>query len=207
MRGCRGWPPLAYAGNDRWRVTPGGQAFAAPKSRSLCVAGLAPLKWFGGRGMDSPLGEAALRTQRLTADVAGGLLTSHLDTNIGWQLIALEAPETARVGASPAIRHVWRVKTLPGVPRNGWYFAPFAKLIDARGAARAMQDGAPSIIGYAWRTGDLIVSDLVLNILADLPAGDYTLELTLFDPNQAKNAVYFDPAQPATPLIAIRRAL
>lgn len=199
--------PLPYAGDEVWRVTPGGQAFMMPQSESLCVAGLDSAAWISGRGAESPLGEAILRTQRLSADVPAGPLPDPLDTNIGWQLIGLEAPRTARAGDRLTIRHVWRVNSLPDEPHGAWYFAPFAKLIDGRGAARASQDGAPSIIGYAWQPGNLIISDLVLNVPADLPAGDYALELSLFDPNQAKNAVYFDPAQPGTPQITIRRAV
>ena len=199
--------PLPYAGDEVWRAGPGGQALMVPQSRSLCVAGLVSVPWIGGNGMESPLGEATLRTQRLSADSPASRLADPLDTNIGWQLIALEAPQTASAGGHLTIHHVWRVGALPAEPHSGWYFAPFAKLIDGQGAARATQDRAPSIIGYAWRTGNLIVSDLLLDVPANLPAGDYTLELTLFDPNQAKNAVYFDPARPATPLIAIRRAL
>jgi hypothetical protein len=46
-----------------------------------------------------------------------------------------------------------------------------------------------------------------LRIPSNLPAGEYTLEISLFDPNQMKNAVYFDPVAPATPIVTIQRQL
>jgi hypothetical protein len=67
-------------------------------------------------------------------------------------------------------------------------------------------DNAPSVIGWNWRAEDYIVSSVRLNVPADA-TGEYALRLSLFDPNQKKNAVYFDPREPGEPIIAIIRPL
>ncbi|MCX6018364.1 MAG: hypothetical protein NTZ50_07665 [Chloroflexi bacterium] len=46
-----------------------------------------------------------------------------------------------------------------------------------------------------------------LKIPADAAPGRYTLEFSLFDPNQKKNAVYFDPRDPATPVVVLKRTI
>ena len=65
----------------------------------------------------------------------------------------------------------------------------------------------PAILGHAWRTGHVQISAVRLALPADLPAGDYALEMSLFDPNQKKNAVYFDPRQPNQPIVTIRKTM
>lgn len=154
-------------------------------------------------GGEPPATLQALRARDLSGEVGDAKLT----TNIGWTLLDLRLPQEAKAGDMITVTHVWRVDSLPNEPFASWYYAPFVKLIAPDGTQLLDMDGAPSLEGWAWRPGDLLVSDVRFKLPADLQAGDYTLELSLFDPNQKKNAVYFDPVAPVTPIVTIQRQL
>jgi hypothetical protein len=62
-------------------------------------------------------------------------------------------------------------------------------------------------LGWVWQPGALLLNTAQLRIPSNVPAGEYTLEISLFDPGQLKNAVYFDPVAPATPIVTIQRQL
>ncbi len=55
--------------------------------------------------------------------------------------------------------------------------------------------------------GELILSDVQISLPKDLPPGDYTIDSSLFDPNQKKNAVYFDAAAPSVPILNLKRSV
>jgi hypothetical protein len=153
-------------------------------------------------------GEPAATLQALRArDLTGELGDVKYTTNIGWTLLDLRLPQSAKAGDMITVTHIWRVDSLPNEPFATWYYAPFIKLIAPDGRQLLDMDGAPSLEGWAWRPGELLVSDAHVALPAELPAGDYTLEMSLFDPNQKKNAVYFDPVAPATPIVTIQRQL
>jgi hypothetical protein len=125
----------------------------------------------------------------------------------GWRLLALHTPAAAHPGETITVTHDWRVGLPPAEPYWSWYFAPFVKLFAPDGRMVIQVDDAPAILGYRWRTGHVQSSAVRFALPADLPAGDYTLEMSLFDPNQKKNAVYFDPKQPDIPVVTIRKGL
>jgi hypothetical protein len=125
----------------------------------------------------------------------------------GWRLLALDVPASARAGEMITVTHEWLVGLPPGEPYWAWYFAPFVKLFAPDGRMLVQIDDAPAILGHAWRTGHVQISAVRLALPADLPAGDYVLEMSLFDPNQKKNAVYFDPRQPDQPIVTIRKTM
>lgn len=125
----------------------------------------------------------------------------------GWRLLALQTPIAARAGETITVTHDWRVGLPPAEPYWSWYFAPFVKLFAPDGRMILQVDDAPAIPGHQWRAGHVQASAVRFALPADLPAGDYTLEMSLFDPNQKKNAVYFDPRQPDAPIVTIRRKL
>jgi hypothetical protein len=52
-----------------------------------------------------------------------------------------------------------------------------------------------------------MISDVRVKVPADAAPGEYVLEISLFDPNQKKNAVYFDPVAPSAPVVTIRRTI
>jgi hypothetical protein len=130
-----------------------------------------------------------------------------MTSNIGWTLVGLQTPPSARSGDTVTITHYWRVDTLPQEPYSDWYYAPFANLLAPDGRRVFMMDKAPSILGRAWQTGRYIVSTMRFQLPIGLTAGRYRLELSLFDPNQKRNAVYFDPAKPGEPILALERTL
>jgi 4-amino-4-deoxy-L-arabinose transferase-like glycosyltransferase len=149
---------------------------------------------------------AVVHTLR-SRDLTGGLGDAKYTTNIGWTLLDLRSPPSVKAGETLTVTHVWRVDSLPNEPFASWYYAPFVKLFAPDGRQVMNVDSAPALEGWAWRPGEWLVSDVRFALPADVPAGDYTLELSLFDPNQKKNAVYFDPADPVTPIVVLRRPL
>lgn len=128
---------------------------------------------------------------------------ARLTTNIGWELVRLDAPASAAPGERVSVSHVWRVAGLPTESHAAWYYAPFVKLAAPDGRVIVDIDNAPSVIGAAWRPGELIASTVRFEVPRDAAPGHYTLRLSLFDPNQAKNAVYFDFARPGEPIVEL----
>jgi hypothetical protein len=125
----------------------------------------------------------------------------------GWRLLKLDAPDSARAGEQVTVIHEWLVGQPPNEPYWFWYFAPFVKLFAPDERMVLEIDNAPAILGYAWRAGYVQVSAVRFTLPADLLPGNYTLELSLFDPNQKKNAVYFHPSQPQTPIVTIPKTI
>ena len=129
-----------------------------------------------------------------------------LRTNLGWSLVDMETPAAAAPGELITVTHIWRIDSLPEESHWWWYYAPFVDLVRPDGSKAVSVDNAPSIIGWNWQPGDYIISTVRLTIPAD-EIGDYQLRLSLFDPNQKKNAVYFDANTPDQYVLAIERPL
>lgn len=125
----------------------------------------------------------------------------------GWRLLKLQSPAVAQPGETIAVVHDWLVGAPPAEPYWSWYFAPFVKLFAPDGQMIMQIDDAPAILGYRWRSGHVQSSIVRVALPADLPVGQYALEMSLFDPNQKKNAVYFNPKQPDTPIVTMRKML
>lgn len=130
-----------------------------------------------------------------------------LTTNLGWTLLDSQVPQSARRGSTFEIYQTWRIDTLPSEDFGQWYYAPFVKLSAPDGKTRVDVNDAPTIIGYKWRLGHVIASAIKIAVPADAPEGSYTVELSLFDPNQKKNAVYFDPVAPDEPILTMQRRI
>jgi hypothetical protein len=129
-----------------------------------------------------------------------------LIVNNGWSLVALHTPAQVRPGETVTVSHVWTVRELPTEPYLNWYFAPNVKLA-ARDGRTLSEHWGKSVAGYVWRIGDEIRSTISFQLPKDMPAGDYALLISLFDPNQGKNAVYFSPEKPGEPIVVIQRTL
>lgn len=110
--------------------------------------------------------------------------------------MSFDAPPTAAPGSMLTVRHAWRVDALPGEPFADWYHAPFVKLIAPDGRIVVDVDGAVALPGWQWRAGEAQVSEVDLALPDDLPPGEYRLQSSLFDPDQKKNAVYFNVGNP-----------
>lgn len=127
--------------------------------------------------------------------------------NLGWSLLSFDAPPTAAPGSMLTVRHAWRVDALPGEPFADWYYAPFVKLIAPDGRIVVDVDGAVALPGWQWRAGEVQVSEVDLALPDNLPPGEYRLQSSLFDPNQKKNAVYFNVSDPTTPILFLERTV
>ena len=181
-----------------WMARPeGGTCVLKQSGPPLQGAALLPLRLDDG---------SILRTYRLSP-YAPPVAFKQLQVNLGWTLLDYAAQESAEPGGSVIVSHVWRVDALPDEPHASWYFAPFVSLIAPDGRAVAGIDGAAALEGWAWQQGALMFGSATLTLPVNLPPGDYVLRSTLFDPNQKKNAVYFDPAQPGVPILALTRTL
>lgn len=130
-----------------------------------------------------------------------------LSTNVGWLLLGLKAPRRAIAGTTIKVEHIWQISTLPNEDYADWYYAPFVKLIAPDGQEIVQVDSAPSVPGSEWRAGDTLISQIELRIPRDAPPGNYILEMSLFDPNQKKNAAYFGSDNPAQPIVSLRRRI
>lgn len=148
---------------------------------------------------------SVIRTDRALPYNIPGEVT--MTVNLGWSLLDYSAPAQAKAGETITVTHVWRVDALPGEPLAAWYYAPFIKLIAPDGSTVAGIDNAVALAGSEWRAGDVQASEVKLQLPNDLPAGEYTLQSSLFDPNQKKNAVYFSTAQPGAPILTLDRKI
>lgn len=182
------------------------QAFPVQLGGSAVVTVYRSLAWAGdtlnGAGQSA---RAASEWRSLDGRVYA--LTSPaapLIVNPGWSLAGISAPETLTVGGAAELTYVWRIDTLPDEPHAGWTFDCFAQLIDAAGNEIAVAR-APGLAGAVWQPGQLIVMTMRVaiptNILAGPSEKGYTLRVSLYDPQQEKNAVFFDPALPDRPVL------
>ncbi len=130
-----------------------------------------------------------------------------LAVNLGWIQTALYVTDRVAAGQVLTITQSWQIQALPEEPFWFWYFAPFVKLRNRDDAIVAQLDHLPAFEGWQWRVGDAFYSEAWLALSPDLSPGFYTLELSLFDPNQGKNAVYVKPLAPSQPIVTIRKQL
>jgi hypothetical protein len=130
-----------------------------------------------------------------------------LKVNLNWTLIDLAAPPTAQSGGWITINQAWQVDALPDEPHWNWYFAPFVTLSNETDQALVTLDNAPALEGWMWRPGDIILNTVRLQVPTNAIPGHYKLQITLFDPNQKKNAVFFTPDTPDKPILVLERTL
>lgn len=130
-----------------------------------------------------------------------------LRVNLLWTLLDLASTAQARPGEWVTVTQVLRIDALPDEPYGSWYFAPFVTLADAEDKPLVTVDNAVALQGSTWRVGDIVISSVVLRIPADAAPGVYQLKLSLFDPNQKKNAVFFAPDADSKPILDLLRPL
>ncbi len=132
-----------------------------------------------------------------------------LAINLGWSQLQLCSPNQANAGQAINVRFVWEIGGLPP-PHTGyqkWRYEPFIKLINPQGQVVMSAEGA-GVLGDAWREGDRIVSEVNVDLPANLPTGIYRLELSMFDRGQGRNAWWLKPDQlNGPPINALSRDL
>jgi len=137
---------------------------------------------------------------------ASALLSPTLPSNIGWRLLQLNVPTMIHAGDTLTVTHIWRIDSLPTEPYADWYYAPFVKLLAPDGQTRIDIDSAKSVLGSDWKVGAVVVSQIHFVVPANSQPGTYQLQLSLFDPNQKKNAAYF-ANNDAAPMVVLSRML
>jgi hypothetical protein len=163
----------------RWDVPEEYQRFGRPVAE---FGGATPRAKFGPHLVIYSTGLAAEDVPaRLTSDVRIGgarLLGSAIGT--------LDAPAASGVvpalkaGDTLSLRTFWQVEQ----PFTADYFI-FVHVLNAAGQKVAQRDAPPwqgRFPTSSWRVGTLIVDLNDLPLPADLPAGDYTLVVGMFDP-------------------------
>lgn len=183
--------------SSAWTVAPEGGTCALKQSGpGLPHAELLPLALDDG---------SIVRTYRSLPYDAGRPATTTL--NLGWTLLEYTAPISASPGQTVTVVHAWRVDALPDESHWNYYYAPFLKLVGPDGKVAVSIDRAAALEGWQWRRGEVIFSSVDLRLPADLPPGGYALQSSLFDPNQKKNAVYFQADKPGQAMLTLERAL
>lgn len=205
------WDLSLFQDPRRWRR---GGTFANEFSSAWSVApqgGTCALKQAGPPLPNAELLPLALddgsivRTYRSLPYDAGRPATTTV--NLGWTLLHYGAPLSASPGHTVTVIHAWRVDALPEETYWSFYYAPFLKLIGPDGKVAVSVDRAATLEGWQWRPGEIIFSSVDMRLPADLAPGAYVLQSSLFDPNQKKNAVYFQADRPGQAILTLERTL
>jgi hypothetical protein len=102
--------------------------------------------------------------------------------------VALPAGDQTWSGGALTVQFDWRA--LDAAPQD---YSLFAHILDAHGVLVAQADGVPTgqpVTG--WRAGDVIRDTRRLDLPANLPAGDYTLEIGWYDWRSGKRLTVLD---------------
>jgi Dolichyl-phosphate-mannose-protein mannosyltransferase len=128
-----------------------------------------------------------------------------LSLNLGWTLLAVTAPQQVRAGDAFSAAHIWRIDALPTEPYTDWNYTVFAKLALPDGQRVTLADHVWLPVPKMWRVGDYVLQVARLRMPENLPPGNYTLELSLFDDKAMRNAAYFDAREPGKPIVVLER--
>jgi 4-amino-4-deoxy-L-arabinose transferase-like glycosyltransferase len=165
----------------RWDVPDEYQRFAADRPVAEFGGGT-PRDMFGPHLLIYATGLAAEDVPaRLTSDVRIGgarLLGSAIGTQDG--SATASAVPVFKAGDTLSLRTFWQIEQ----PFAADYFI-FVHVLNAAGQTVAQRDAPPwqgRFPTSSWRPGTLIVDLNDLPLPADLPAGDYTLVVGMFDP-------------------------
>jgi hypothetical protein len=105
-------------------------------------------------------------------------------------LVRADIPDQLHLGKPAPLRLTWRITQLPTVPFASWRYDVFAKLLDASGKTLSQAD-ASSIPGASWRVSDQVSQALELAVPdAGASQAPYTVEVSLYDRSQGRNAVF-----------------
>lgn len=109
--------------------------------------------------------------------------------NLGWAMLQSSIPQSVRPRDALQIDVAWMVEALPTEPHAYWRYDLFVKLVDPNGRVIVQNDvvGPP---GAVWRVGDVIRQRLTLSVPADTSGGAATVELSLYDRDHQRTAVF-----------------
>lgn len=159
------------------------------------------------------LGQPALTQSPTLKEIPGAHLyqmlqaSAPLRVNLNWTLLDLATTPQSHPGEYVTVTQVMRIDALPNEPYQYWYFAPFVSLQNAQDNVLLTIDNAVALEGSKWQVGDIVISSVRVRVPDDTPPGAYQLKMTLFDPNQKKNAIFFAPDAEGKPIIDLLRPL
>jgi hypothetical protein len=109
------------------------------------------------------------------------------DTGLTLLGYSLSAP--LRSGQTTVLTTYWRIDTLPDT-RGQFIFAPFMHLVTPDGRM-PLNVSAPGLPGYYYRPGDLYIEPIDVVVPSELSAGNYTLDLGLYDGLHSAGATFY----------------
>ena len=126
----------------------------------------------------------------------------------GLSMLGYSLSPVAQPGQAVRLTTYWRVEELrPG--RAEWYVGAFYHLLDKEGQTLTNVSGH-SQWGYRWQLGDVYVEQVSVPVPADIPPGEYQLEIGLFDTIHGANYYLHSPDGPtyalAVPIIVRKTA-
>jgi hypothetical protein len=104
----------------------------------------------------------------------------------GIQLVSYDSPQRLEPGETLALTTYWTFNGLTDEARSH-DSAVFFHLLDQDGAIRAQSDGLGLPSG-SWRTGDLLIRRVTMNIPADSTGTRFTPVIGLYDPTTLQRA-------------------
>jgi hypothetical protein len=123
--------------------------------------------------------------------------------NLGWRLIGVQIPTSARTDDDVTVTQAWRIENIPAEPHDDWCYSVFISWEDSQGKSFSVVDNlehTPLVCGRRWVIGDYIVGRMRTRLPANSAAGPGKLKLTLWDGKYARNAAYLDPGGVAVAL-------
>jgi 4-amino-4-deoxy-L-arabinose transferase-like glycosyltransferase len=108
-------------------------------------------------------------------------LAVRFGTGIG--LTALHQPESIAAGETLTVTLLWETLEIPE-PTLGVEYTAFVHLLDSHGTWVAGYDAAPGGERFptrVWAAGDKVLSEMIVTLPAELPAGEYSTWLGLYE--------------------------
>ena len=111
------------------------------------------------------------------AETEWTLIDARFGETIG--LAGMHQPETVSAGQTLTVTLLWQATAAPGID-----YTAFVHLLDNSGTSVAGYDAAPGGTRFptrVWAAGDQILSEMVVALPEELPPGDYSTWLGLYE--------------------------
>lgn len=141
--------------------------------------------------------EIAGRLSLFRAVALPAITGSVTTNNLGWRLLTTDLPARLHPGDLLVVQQRWLVERIASDSTDDARYDTFIKLLGPDGRTAAQAD-ASSVRLATWMPGEQLQTATRLLLPADLKPGAYRIELTHYDRNQKKNAVFTVAGNPAS---------